>query len=214
MEPSSYKWIVGSGPLLAAAAAAWGERMPHASIGTIEVSQDAGFAFDLGALDRINSLGPDAGASAFVAIGSQFMNFRRFELMALLKERGFKLPALVCRGALVAADVSLPENSWVGAGAILGAGSRIGYNTFIGAGVIAGEACVLGNSVWLEAGVQLGRGSKVGANTIIGRGVILEDGIEVGKGSVVDIPGRYAREVPARTFLNPDFDEPVVVVGA
>lgn len=210
MEASPSKWIVGAEPFLGAAQAAWRALAPDTPIVALAVGQDAAYAFDLSGLEAMSA---DAGASAFVAFGPQFLNLRRFELMGLLKERGLSLPPLVTSGAMLVDGVRPGENSWIGAGAILGAGTRVGFNCFVGAGVLIGEGGVLGNSCWIEAGAVLGRGCKVGANAIIGRGVILDDGAEVGRGSVLTVPGHHGRGIPARTFVTPEFDEPVVVVG-
>lgn len=214
MDTSHCKWIIGAEPFVGAAAAAWRALIPGLEVRTALVGQGATYDFDLSSLDAVGTA-PDARAvSGFVAFGPQFLNLRRFELMGLAKERGLRLPALAAPGALVAGDVTLAENTWIAAGAIVGAGTRIGFNAHVGAGTIVGEGSSLGNSCWIEAGAVLGRGCKVGANAMIGRGVILEDGIEVGRNAILTIPGRRAAPVAARSFLMPDFDTPVVIVGS
>lgn len=214
MNASHCKWIIGAEPFVGAAVAAWRTLLPGLEVRTLVVGQGANYDFDLSPLEALGT-GADSGeVSGFVAFGPQFLNLRRFELMGLAKERGLRLPALVALGALVAGDIALPENTWIAAGAIVGAGTRIGFNAHVGAGAIVGEGTVLGNSCWIESGAVLGRGCKVGANALVGRGVILEDGVEVGKSAVIAVPGRRSTAVPARTFIDPAFDEAVVVVGA
>ena len=212
MDASGYKLIIGRGRLLAAAAAAWRELLPGARVEVVEIVEDANYSFDLTPLDAVTRAG--AGGSAFVALGPQFLNFRRFELMAVLKERGLRTPPLIEPGARVSADAVVGDCSWIGAGAFLGAGARIGYASYIGAGCLVGAGSAIGNSVWVERGVIVGDECRVGNNTILGRGVILDDGVEVGRLCVLDRPARHDRDVVPRTFIRQDFDQPLFIVGA
>ena len=212
MQTSGFKWVVGAGTALAAAVAGWREVAPGLHVEVLEISEDGNYAFDLSPLDRM-AAAPAGEVSGFVALGAQFMNFRRFELMAALKERGLKLPPLICRGALVAPDASVGENSWIGAGAVVAAGAKVGYNCFIGARAILGQRAEAGNSSWIDMGAIVGDDCKVGANSIIGRAVLLDDGVKVGRSSIVDRPGSYARDIAAKTFISSGFDEPVIIVG-
>lgn len=214
MNASHCKWIIGAEPFAAAAAAAWRALLPGLDVRTLVVGQGANYDFDLSPLDALGTAKEAGEVSGFVAFGPQFLNLRRFELMGLAKERGLRLPALVAPGALVAGDVAMAENTWIAAGAIVGAGTRIGFNAYVGTGAIIGEGSSLGNSCWIESGAVLGRGCKVGANALVGRGVILDDGVEVGKSAAIAVPGRRSTAVPARTFIDPAFDEAVVVVGS
>jgi UDP-3-O-[3-hydroxymyristoyl] glucosamine N-acyltransferase len=213
MEKSVFKWVVGTGLPLSAAVAAWREIAPEARVEALEIAEDGNYAFDLSPLDRMATVATDVAVTGFVALGNQFMNFRRFELMAALKERGLKLPPLIGRGAVVAADAAVGENSWIGAGAVLGAGTKIGYNCVIGARVILGYGCTAGNSVWIDSGAIIGDQCRIGAHSIIGRAVLLDDRLEIGKSSVVDQPGRYSSNIAAKTFICGDFDVPLTIVG-
>ena len=205
--------MVGAGHALEAAAAAWREVAPSLQIKAIEICGDANFTFDLSPLEQLAQSQAASEITAFVAFGPQFMNFRRFELMAMLKERGLKLPSLIAPGATVAADVRLAENVWVGAGAVIGTGCKIGYNTFIGARAVFGARCTVGNSSWIEPGVVVGDGCSVGANSIVGRGVILDDSLVIGRNCVVDRAGRYTSNIASKIFLRNDFDLPLIIVG-
>lgn len=202
------KYIIGSGILLDWAMAAWAQASPHEQLHPVDIGQDMHHHFDLSALD---SVAPQ-DATAFVAWGPQFLNFRRLELMGELKVRGFRLPPLACSGSIVAANVTLAENCTVSAGAVVGAGCKIGFNTFIGAGCILGPGVVIGASAWIADGVQIGMQAKVGSNATLGRGVILADGVSIGKQSVLDIPGRRTEALPDKTFVLPAFSGVVSII--
>lgn len=202
------KIVVGCGDALELALASWREAAPALQTEAIALSQDASYRFDLSVLDKFDA----SQTTAFVALDHQFLNFRRFELMGEMKSRGFKLPPLVCRGALVAADVHIQENCLIGAGAIIGCNSRIGFNTVVGAGTNVGMGCEMGNSVWIEPGVLLGRRVKIGSNATVGGGVRLHDTVEIGRQCIIDRPGDISRNVAAKTYVYSQFAAPVYIV--
>lgn len=204
----SEKYVIGSGALLAWALAAWAEVAPDETIRAIDIGQDSDYQFDLRVLAEIS---PRA-ATAFVAWGPQFLNFRRLELMGELKQRGFRLPPLVCRGAVLSGAAELGENCAVGAGAIVGSGCKIGFNSYIGAGALVGTGVQLGASAWVADGVQIGTGARIGANATLGRGVILDEGVVVGRQSILDVPGRRANPLPDKTFVTTAFPTGAVVI--
>ena len=154
------------------------------------------------------------GDTAFVALGPQFLNFRRFELMGLVKAMGFKMPPLVCRGAVVAASAQVGENSWIGAGALVGADAQLGFNCVLGAGAQVGAGSRIGHSVWLAPGVLVGTACTVGAHATLDMGVLVANGVQIGKQCVLQKPGRVAADVPAKRFHLASFTEPVVVYGS
>ena len=202
------KIIVGFGDALDLAVAGWREADPALQIEAIALSQDASYRFDLSALNAFDA----QHTTAFVALDQQFLNFRRFELMGEMKARGYKLPPLICRGALVAADVRIQENCVIGAGVIIGCNSRIGFNTVIGAGTNVGMSCEIGNSVWIEPGVLLGRRVKIGSNAVVGGGVRLNDTVEIGRQCIVDRSGEISRNIPAKTYIHSQFSAPVHII--
>lgn len=202
------RFVVGAGVWLEAALAAWDEAAPGSSLHRVDVGQDANYGFDVSTLPEA----PVDGAQAFVAWGPQFLNFRRLELMGELKRRGFKMPPLVCRGAIVSLTASVGENTLIGAGAIVAAGVRIGINGYLGAGVGLGHASEIGNSAWLADGVQIGHRVRIGAHTTLGRGVVVDDEIEIGKQCIIERPGRRTAPLAAKTFVMPPYAVDVVIV--
>jgi UDP-3-O-[3-hydroxymyristoyl] glucosamine N-acyltransferase len=204
------KYVIGVGPMLDWALLAWAEVAPALELRKITLQQDHSYAFDLSVLEALR---PEEG-TAFVAMDHQFLNFRRFELMGLVKAKGFKMPPLVCRGAVVAATAKLGENSCIGAGALVGVGAEIGFNCVVGAGAQIGAGAKIGHSVWLAPGVLVGSACTVGAHTTLEMGVLVPDGLQVGKQCVLQKPGRLAADVAAKTFHLASFTDPVVVYGS
>lgn len=207
---SSVKYIIGAQPQVQWALLAWQSIEPDTVCHMIELGQDAAYKFDLSELDGLSR----ESGTAFVVQDAQFLNFRRYELMAELKSRGFSMPPLIEKGAIVPTSAKVSENTWIGAGAILGEACSIGFNTVVGAGANIGAGAKIGNSVWIEAGVLIGSQAKIGSHTTLGQGLIVAQGIEVGKQSILDKPGKISSNVNGRTFVHASFDEPVVIVEA
>ncbi len=205
---SSRKYIVGTGTLLGWAQACWAQVEPDTVLHAIDVGQDRDYQFDLETLAGID---PN-DATAFVVWNAQFLNFRRLELMGELKARGFRMPPLVCRGALVAPDVRLGENCAVAGGAVIETGSRLGIAAFVGAGAIVGSSCRIGNAAWIAEGSILGAGVEVSANATVGRGVLVDDNVKIGRQSILDHPGRRRTDLAPKTFLMAAFVSEVTIL--
>jgi UDP-3-O-[3-hydroxymyristoyl] glucosamine N-acyltransferase len=195
--------------LLDGAVAAWRELDPALELRAVSVDPKGDRQTLAATLDALEL----AGASAFVAIDAQFLNFRRLELVQALQERGVAMPALVSPAAAVSAGVEIGDNSWIGPRAILQHGSCVGHNTVVGAGTIVGIGASIGHSSWLDDGVVLGRGTKVGAHVTLGLGVQVTHGVAIADLCVIDRPGRIEKDMGTRTFLHASHDGPIVIVG-
>jgi UDP-3-O-[3-hydroxymyristoyl] glucosamine N-acyltransferase len=190
--------------------AAWREVAPEIELRPVELDARAGQAAMQSALDALDM----NDATAFVAADAYFLNLHRLELMSILRGRGIPMPALVERGAIVAAGVKILDNTWVGAGAVIQPGCRIGFNVVIGPGAIVGGFVQIGQSAFIEAGVTVGHGVKIGAKATLGMGVTVGHGIEIGTLSVIDKPMRVEANVAARTFIQSSHTHPMVMMGA
>jgi UDP-3-O-[3-hydroxymyristoyl] glucosamine N-acyltransferase len=190
--------------------AAWREVAPEIELRPVELDARAGHAAMQSALDALDM----NDATAFVAADAYFLNLHRLELMSILRGRGIPMPALVERGAIVAAGVKILDNTWVGAGAVIQPGCRIGFNVVIGPGAIVGGFVQIGQSAFIEAGVTVGHGVKIGAKATLGMGVTVGHGIEIGTLSVIDKPMRVEANVAARIFIQSSHTHPMVMMGA
>jgi acyl-[acyl carrier protein]--UDP-N-acetylglucosamine O-acyltransferase len=201
--------VVGSGILLHSAAAAWAELDPALELRTLAIDPQGGRAAWASALDSVEL----DGASAFVAVDAQFLNFRRLELVDMLRQRGVPMPPLVSSTAYVGAGIEIQENCWIGHGAIIQHGCRIGANVVIGAGAIVGAGTEIRDAAWIDEGVTVGREARIGANASLGLGVVIGHGVAVGDLSIIDKPGRIEADVAARTFIHASHANPIVVTG-
>jgi UDP-3-O-[3-hydroxymyristoyl] glucosamine N-acyltransferase len=204
------KFIVGTGPALDWAMAAWREVAPELDLVPLSMSTTA----DPAEVDALLAGRDLTGATAFVTADARYLNFARLERMGLFRMRGLGMPALVCRGAIVSDGAKVGENSYVGPGAIVGQGCKIGFNSMIGARASLGQGSSIGNSCWIEDGVVVGRGARIGAHVTLGSGVLVGSDVAIGKLCVIDKPGRIDTEVAAKTFIRASHAHPMVIVGA
>jgi len=204
-----FRWVVGDGVCLEQVFSTWTQMYPQENICKIELAPDENYAFDLTALDELDSkLGV-----MFVAFDERFGNFKRMELMQAVMERGFKLESFVSPSAIVASDVILGPNTFIGNGVVLGTGSRIDFNAVLCDGVRLGMRVHLRSSCWLEAGVLVGDGAEIGAHTIVRMGAVVGARVKIGKHCELGWAQRYDKAVAAKTIFDARYPEPIVIHG-
>ncbi|MFC6839863.1 DapH/DapD/GlmU-related protein [Xanthomonas theicola] len=203
---SSEKYLIGSGALLQWVLAAWAEAAQQTVLHPVDVGQDQDYRFDLAALPALAA----TDATAFVAWGSQFLNFRRLELMGELKSRGVKMPPLICRGAVVAPTARIGENCMIGAGSIVGAHCNIAFNAWIGTAAILEHGAKIGASAWIDAGAFIGAEAVIGSHATLGRRVEIAAGVRIGKRCIVEVPCCYRSDIAVGTH---HLATPVVILN-
>ncbi|AJZ35305.1 UDP-3-O-(3-hydroxymyristoyl)glucosamine N-acyltransferase [Xanthomonas citri] len=203
------RWIIGRSEYLDLAFHAWKQARQDETVIRIEVPQDSEHEFDLGVLDGLD---PTDGAM-FVAFDERFGNFKRVELMQAAMERGFKLESYIHSSAAIGTDVVIGLNTFVGAHAVVGHGCKIDYNTVIHAGAHLGTACRIKSSCWIENGVQIGAGVEIGGNSILRTGAIVRGGIKVGRSCELGWPRVYCEDVPAKTYFDARYHNPIHTFG-
>ncbi|RJN15269.1 UDP-3-O-(3-hydroxymyristoyl)glucosamine N-acyltransferase [Xanthomonas vasicola] len=203
------RWIIGRSEYLDLAFHAWKQARQDEMVVRIEVPQDSEHEFDLGVLDGLN---PTDGAM-FVAFDERFGNFKRVELMQAAMERGFKLEPFIHPSAAIGTDAVIGLNAFVGANAVIGHACKIDYNTVIHASAHLGPACRVKSSCWIENGVQIGAGVEIGGNSVLRTGAIVHRGVKVGRSCELGGPCVYREDVPAKTYFDARYDNPIHTYG-
>ena len=203
------RWIIGGSHYLDLAFHAWKQASPGEEVIRIEVPQDIDDEFDFGVLDGLN---PTEGA-IFAAFDERFGNLKRIELMQAAMERSFKLEPFIHPSASIGAGTNIGLNAFVGANAVIGHNCKIDYNTVIHAGVHLGPNCRVKPSCWIENGVQIGANVELGGNGILRTGAIVHAGVKVGRSCELGWPRIYTDDVPAKTYFDTRYDEPIHVYG-
>lgn len=160
----------------------------------------------LGGREELAALRRDGVSRAVVAIGD---NAARLEAAAVLRERGFELPAAVHPAAVLAATARIGAGSVVCPAAVVGPAAVLGRDVIVNTGATVDHDCVVEDGVHLAPGVHLGGWAIIGHGSFVGLGALVADRARVGAGSVVgagslvlhDVPpGVVAWGSPARTI--------------
>ena len=185
---------------------AWKNYATNESVEKIEIQQDPHYRFDL---NFLNDLAPE-NCTIFAAVDNRFLNFKRLELMGECKMRGFKMPAFIHPNASVSAGSKISDNSFVDAGTIVNAHVVIQHNVFVGAAACIEHGVKVHHSAWLENKCHLGRSCIIERHTTIGKNIVIGDEVKVGAYCVVDVPGRYAKNIAPKTYYHSLFHEPII----
>lgn len=194
----SYKLVVGQEPWLSLALDAWSDLDTSIELIRIELTLREDYSYDV---DALNPYQPADDGTAFVAWGPTFLNFQRLEMMGHLKGRGFKMPALVSRHAVMSAQSRVSENVWVAHGAVIGPHALLGMNTYVGVGSHIGASTKVGNSTWVGDHVIVGHQVQLGSHAVLSTGVVVADGVTIGRQVTMERPMRVDHDVPDRAFF-------------
>ena len=147
----------------------------------------------LGGREELEALRRDGVGSAIVAIGD---NAARLEAAAVLRERGFELPAAVHPSAAVAATARIGDGSVVCATAVVGPAAVLGRDVIVNTAATVDHDCAVEDGAHLAPGVHLGGWATVGRGSFVGLGALVADRARVGAGSVVGAGSLVLHDVP------------------
>ena len=199
------KWVIGASSYLDVAHEAWSRAFPDLRIAKVIITQDTHYRFNLEPLDALDP----ADGTAFVALDERFGNFKRVELMQMVMERGFKLESFISPYAMLAGDVQVGPNAFVGDGVIAGPGSRIGYNSVLRPGVQVGSSVHIRPSCWLDSGVIVGDGVQFGAHCTVRSGAVIAPHVQIGRNCELGWPRRYDKDLAPKTIYDTRYDAPI-----
>lgn len=150
----------------------------------------------------------------FAAVDTQAINHARLDVYAKARLMGFKGDRLRHPSAIVAGDVRMGENCWIGAGTVIAHGVQIGNNTIIGDAARIEANAKLGANGWVGAGASVGTGTVLGQHCLIGRDVRLGAGMQIGRHCVIDVPGKYIESLADGVFIDSLFLNPANIYGS
>jgi sugar O-acyltransferase (sialic acid O-acetyltransferase NeuD family) len=147
----------------------------------------------------------DAPAHSAAIVGTG--DTARREIVARLKEAGWRIATFVHPRAHLAPTTKIGEGVLIGPGVVVGAYSTIGDNVVVGRGVLIGHHTEVGSFATLGPGANVAGNVRVEHDAFLGMGAVVRDHVTVGASSVVamgavvvgDVPERASvRGVPAR----------------
>lgn len=203
--------LIGCGQLFESIAAAWSLlAQSERQLLLLRLDSTDNFAED--AATVLAQLDPTE-ARIFAAIDQQALNHARLDVYGRARLLGFRSETLIHPQAMVAGNVKLGENCWVGPGAIIDAGVQVGNNSVISAGARIDSATKIGANVWIGFGAAVGAEANIGTHCVVGADVKLAAGIKLGRHCAINIPGSYAESLEPGTFIDMLFSQPVRIYG-
>jgi len=145
------------------------------------------------AIAALRAQGVDHG---FVGLGGTGDAGPRRTAAVLLRDAGFRLPAIVHRSASVATSAALDEGVQVLAGAIVGADARLGSIAIVNAGAIVGHDVHVGEAAHVASGARVGGDARIGAGAHVGAGAVVLQGRAIGDGAIVGAGAVVIDDVP------------------
>lgn len=121
---------------------------------------------------------------------------RRSQAYEKLKEKGFELPNLVHRTAVVEPTVTMGEGNLIFAGAMVGSEVVIGNDCVINAGAIVNHECIISDNCHIASGAVLAGCVTVGENTLIGQGCTVYQRVTIGRNVVIQNGCHVFKNVP------------------
>lgn len=139
--------------------------------------------------------GPVSGLQGAIAIGH--CTPARLDILALFRQHGIAVPALVHPQASVCGNARLGAGVQVLAQAVVSAEAVIGEATIVNHRASVDHECVIGAGVHLTPGVTLCGCVTVGDHVFIGAGAIVLPRVRIGDGAVIGAGAVVTQDVPA-----------------
>jgi acetyltransferase-like isoleucine patch superfamily enzyme len=197
--------IVGEGITLDLAVSI-AERARYAQ--RIEVEYVASHEIAAKPLDFLGEISVES-TKVFAAIGSQALNYARFDLWAKLRLRGLIVATLIDPSACVIDPFLLGENCLVGPLASIGKGVSVGAGTVVEAGARLSGMSGVGKFTWIGANATLNSSASLGDHSVLGAGTTIDTGVRIGKHCDICALTRCKQNISDGTFISDLFDQPV-----
>ena len=133
----------------------------------------------------------------FITLGSVGDTTLRQKMYGKAKSIGFKFPIIKDPTAIISANVSIGEGTFIGKGAIINTEVQIGKNTIINSGAIVEHDSSIGDYCHLAPGSTFSGNVKVGNHTHIGTNATVIQGITIGEQSVIGAGSIVIRNIGA-----------------
>lgn len=118
-----------------------------------------------------------------------------------IKSKGFFLPNIIHRGAMIESSVEMGEGNLIFAGASIGSDAKIGNDCIINTGAVVSHDCVIESHAKISPGAILAGNVHVGENSLIGMGVTVYIGVKIGKNVIISNGQNIFSDVPDNTII-------------
>tara|TARA_B100000963_G_scaffold289151_1_gene258573 strand:- start:25832 stop:26494 length:663 start_codon:yes stop_codon:yes gene_type:complete len=120
----------------------------------------------------------------------------RKKLYSKLKEKKFKIIALIDPLASISPTAHIGEGLIAYPFSIIASDASIGNNVLVNAGAIIGHDIVVGNNTVISPQVCIGGGTKIGDNSYIGMGSKIKEQLVIGSSVIVSMSSAVYKDIP------------------
>lgn len=173
----------------------------HALIGLPEEIGTKVFCYPVLGVDKDLSLLINNISYAMVVIGQIKTPEHRIRLYELLKNIGFKLPAIVSPLAHVSTHAKLGEGTIVMHGAIVNAGAVVGRNCIINSHSLVEHDCNIEDHSHIATSVAINSGVHIGTGTFIGSNTSIRQNIRIGNLCMIGMGQRIVKDCKPETCI-------------
>lgn len=139
----------------------------------------------VGSDDDLDELKQQGFHYAFVSVGSIGDTNLRKHLSNKLESKGFIIPNIIDKTAIVSDFSSIGKGNFIGKNSIVNANAELGDFTIINTSTIVEHDCKIGSFVHLSPGCVLSGGAKIGSDSHIGANSTVKQGITVGNNTLI-----------------------------
>ena len=140
---------------------------------------------------------------AFVTVGYMGEKTVRRELYKKLKQKGFELPVIIDKSAVLAKNIKIGEGVYIGKKTVVNSAAKIGDLCILNTGSIIEHGSVIGSNSHIAVGGVLCGNVTVGEDTLIGAGATVIQEIKIGNQVIVG----------AGTVVTKNIDDNSKVIG-
>lgn len=173
----------------------------HALIGLPEEIGTQVLGYPVSGADNELSLFFKKCAHAMVTVGQIKTPDHRIRLYKLLKNIGFKLPAVVSPQAHVSSHAKLGEGTIIMHGAIVNAGAVIGRNCIINSQSLVEHDCNIGDHCHIATSAAINSGVRIGTGTFIGSNSSIRQNIRIGELCMIGMGQRIVKDCHDETCI-------------
>jgi len=166
----------------------------------------------LGSDEKLHSLFDSGIQNAAIGLGQIKTALHRRKIVDVLKNIGFKIPAIISPKSIVNEDVNIGNGTVVMDGVVINSGTSIGEFSIINTNSSVDHDCKIGSFTHITPGVTLSGEVTIGDNVLIGTGasvihqIKIPDNTIISSGSSVQmdiekvgiyrgVPAEFVREI-------------------
>lgn len=155
----------------------------------------------------VKVLGPFAAAAdllrdwpaAIAAVGNGALRLKLFDM---LRQQGFRTPAIIHPSAVISRGAVIGDGVFVAAGAIINVGARIGNAAIVNTGARIDHDCEIGAGSHIAPGATLSGSVMVGERAWLGTGCAVRQGMKIGSDTMVGVGAAVVADLAAgKTYV-------------